>query len=79
MNLMSSREVGQAELLANGKTLKAFRAEIMDRTSKTGHYNGLARLELREKDPIGYEKLFSKLRGGLDKNVTIELKPIANA
>ncbi|NPT59850.1 hydantoinase B/oxoprolinase family protein [Paraburkholderia elongata] len=65
MNLMSSKEVGKADLLADGKTLKAFRAEIMERTSKTGHYNGLARLELREKDPIGYEKLFSKIRGGL--------------
>jgi hypothetical protein len=31
----------------------------------TGHYNGLEKLELRERDPIGYEKLFSKLRGGL--------------
>jgi acetone carboxylase alpha subunit len=65
MNIMSPKEVGHAELLADGKTLKAYRAEIMERTRATGHYNGLERLELREKDPIGYEKLFSKIRGGL--------------
>jgi acetone carboxylase, alpha subunit len=65
MNIMSSSEVGQPELLAGGKTLKQYRAEVMERTRATGHYNGLARLELREKDPIGYEKLFSKIRGGL--------------
>ncbi|MFA5121168.1 hydantoinase B/oxoprolinase family protein [Zavarzinia sp.] len=52
-------------LLGNGKTLKQFRAEVMARTATNGHYNGLERLELREKDPIGYEKLFSKIRGGL--------------
>jgi acetone carboxylase, alpha subunit len=65
MNILSSKEVGLADLLANGKTLKAYRGEVMERTRTTGHYNGLARLELREKDPIGYEKLFSKIRGGL--------------
>src|SRR6202047_3065875 len=65
MNVMTSKEVGQLELLANGKTLKEYRAEIMERTRTTGHYNGLARLEWREKDPIGYEKLCSKIRGGL--------------
>lgn len=65
MNIMTSRELGQPGLLGDGRTLKAFRAEIMARTNETGHYNGLKRLELREKDPIGYEKLFSKIRGGL--------------
>jgi acetone carboxylase, alpha subunit len=65
MNMMSIKEVGFADLLKNGQTLKAFRADVLERTAKTGHYNGLTRLELRERDPIRYEKMFSKLRGGL--------------
>ena len=31
----------------------------------TGHYHGLEDLELKDADPIRYEKLFSRLRGGL--------------
>ena len=65
MNMMSSKEVGFADLLKNGQTLKQFRDGIVERTQATGHYNGLDRLEFRDTDPIGYEKLFSKLRGGL--------------
>ncbi|MBP7656539.1 MAG: hydantoinase B/oxoprolinase family protein, partial [Pseudoxanthomonas sp.] len=65
MNMMSSKEVGFADLLKNGQTLKQFRDGIVERTQATGHYNGLETLELRDADPIGYEKLFSKLRGGL--------------
>ena len=65
MNMMTSNAVQGPDLLKNGKTLKQFRDEILGRTAATGHYNGLERLELRETDPIGYEKLFSKLRGGL--------------
>jgi acetone carboxylase, alpha subunit len=65
MNMMSNKETGFADLLKNGQTLKQFRDEILARTKETGHYNGLETLELRESDPIGYEKLFSKLRGGL--------------
>ena len=33
--------------------------------AETGHYAGLRELELMRSDPIGYEKLFSRLRGGL--------------
>ncbi|MCC9002355.1 MAG: hydantoinase B/oxoprolinase family protein, partial [Candidatus Competibacter sp.] len=65
MNMMTLNVTQGPDLLKNGKTLKQFRDEILERTAATGHYNGLERLELREKDPIGYEKLFSKLRGGL--------------
>src|ERR1700741_4197961 len=65
MNMMSSKELGFADLLKNGQTLKEFRDGILERTARTGHYNGRRRLELREKDPIRYEKMFSKLRGGL--------------
>ncbi|NTV10476.1 MAG: acetone carboxylase subunit alpha [Zoogloea sp.] len=65
MNMMTSKETGFADLLGNGKTLKQFRDEILARTAASGCYNGLERLEFREADPIRYEKLFSKLRGGL--------------
>ena len=33
--------------------------------AETGRYWGLRELELMRSDPIGYEKLFSRLRGGL--------------
>lgn len=65
MNTMSNQEVGFANLLKNGQTLKEFRDGIIERTQATGHYNGLTRLGFRDSDPIRYEKLFSKLRGGL--------------
>lgn len=54
-----------ANLLKNGKTLSQERKEILERTQATGHYNGLTKLELKESNPIGYEKIFSKLRGGI--------------
>jgi len=65
MNMMSNKEIGIGNLLASGMTLKQHRDAIIERTQATGYYNGLEKLELRDSDPIGYEKLFSKLRGGL--------------
>lgn len=65
MNMMTNKETGFANLLGTGQTLKQYRDAILERTAATGHYNGLEHLELREADPIRYEKLFSKLRGGL--------------
>ena len=65
MNMMSNREVGRADLLGNGQSLKQLRDGILARTKETGHYNGLKSLAFKERDPIQYEKLFSKLRGGL--------------
>ena len=58
-------ETGFHNLLGTGQTLKQHRDAIIERTERTRHYDGLERLALRERDPIGYEKLFSKLRGGL--------------
>lgn len=63
MNMLAKNAPGS--LLGNGKTLQAFRGEVMQRTKETGFYNGLSSLPFRESDPIGYEKLFSKIRGGL--------------
>ncbi|WP_434362639.1 hydantoinase B/oxoprolinase family protein [Parasalinivibrio latis] len=56
---------GHADLLGNGESLKTFRDKILAKTAATGFYNGLENLEFRENDPIRYEKLFSKIRGGL--------------
>ena len=49
----------------DGKTLKEMREEVDELTRKTGHYAGIKKLELKESDPIAYEKLFYRLRGGL--------------
>lgn len=65
MNILSRPEIVVPDLLGNGKSLKQYRGEVVERTRNSGHYNGLEKLELREADPIGYEKLFSKIRGGL--------------
>ncbi|WP_374481015.1 hydantoinase B/oxoprolinase family protein [Zoogloea sp.] len=65
MNMMNKNELGFADLLKNGQTLKQFRDGIIARTQASGYYNGIEKLEFRDSDPIGYEKLFSKLRGGL--------------
>ncbi|MDO9598816.1 MAG: hydantoinase B/oxoprolinase family protein [Azoarcus sp.] len=65
MNMMSTKEIGIGNLLESGLTLKQHRDAIIERTKATGYYNGLEELEFRDRDPISYEKLFSKLRGGL--------------
>src|SRR6202022_1296051 len=52
MNQLSRQEMGLPDLLGNGKTLKQHRDEVLDRTKKTGFYNGLAKLEFKESDPI---------------------------
>ena len=65
MNKMSRKELGVPDLLGNGKTLKQHRDEVLERTRSTGFYDGRERLEFKESDPITYEKLFSRIRGGL--------------
>jgi acetone carboxylase alpha subunit len=65
MNMISRKELGLPDLLGNGKTLKQHRDEVLARTKKTGFYNGLEKLEFKDSDPITYEKLFSRIRGGL--------------
>lgn len=49
----------------NGKTLKQMRKEMDEISRTTGHYAGLKTLPLKETKPIRYEKIFSKLRGGV--------------
>jgi len=50
----------------DGKRLDEMLADSERLFAETGSYVGLdAELELKESDPIGYEKLFSRIRGGL--------------
>ncbi|MBB4264520.1 hydantoinase B/oxoprolinase family protein [Roseospira visakhapatnamensis] len=63
MNVIS--KTIHAGLAGGGKTLKQNRDTVLARTAKTGFYNGLKALAFKENDPIAYEKMFSKLRGGL--------------
>lgn len=49
----------------DGQSVRQMLESADRRFAETGHYQGLERLELMESDPIGYEKLFSRLRGGL--------------
>ena len=49
-----------------GKRVDEMLAESERLFGQTGSYYGLAgELELKDSDPIGYEKLFARLRGGL--------------
>jgi acetone carboxylase alpha subunit len=63
MNAISKTD--RRGLAGGGKTLKQNRDGVLARTKKTGYYNGLKALAFKENDPIAYEKMFSKLRGGL--------------
>jgi len=49
----------------DGRTLLSMLEESESLFAQTGHYAGLRDLEMMSGDPIGYEKLFSRLRGGL--------------
>src|SRR5579884_688727 len=48
-----------------GRTLVGMLEESERLFAETGRYAGLRELEMMRADPIGYEKLFSRLRGGL--------------
>ena len=52
-------------LLKSGLTLNEHRNAVLERTAKTGYYNGLEKLEFKDGDPIGFERIFSKIRAGL--------------
>ena len=49
----------------DGRRLDEMLAESEGLFEETGRYWGLDALELKDSDPIGYEKLFSRIRGGL--------------
>jgi N-methylhydantoinase B len=48
-----------------GQSLIGMLADSERLFAETGHYAGLRELKMMRSDPIGYEKLFSRLRGGL--------------
>lgn len=52
-------------VVRGGERLKEHRDRLMAATKKTGCYAGLEKLELRESEPILYNKLFSRLRAGV--------------
>ncbi|WP_417809802.1 hydantoinase B/oxoprolinase family protein [Thioclava sp.] len=52
-------------IVHGGQTLKQHRDEIMADTKRTGHYAGLKERSLHDKNPILYNKLFSRLRAGV--------------
>lgn len=52
-------------IVRGGETLKEHRDRLMAATKRSGRYAGLERLELRESEPILYNKLFSRLRAGV--------------
>ena len=49
----------------DGKTLKAMLHESEGVFKETGRYGGIQELKIKASDPILYEKIFSKMRGGL--------------
>lgn len=49
----------------DGRTLHEMLKESNQLFKKTGQYYGLERLKLKEMDPIRYERIFSRIRGGL--------------
>ena len=49
----------------DGRSLRQMLADSETAFAATGHCFGVERLELKESDPIRFEKLFSRLRGSL--------------
>jgi N-methylhydantoinase B/acetone carboxylase alpha subunit len=49
----------------DGLTLREMLERSDELARTTGRYQGLERLALKERDPIRYEKLYSRLRGGV--------------
>jgi N-methylhydantoinase B/acetone carboxylase alpha subunit len=61
----ATREEPKAGIGWDGRSLAGMLEESESLFAATGRYAGLRELELMRSDPIGYEKLFSRLRGGL--------------
>lgn len=69
----TTQKLGAADGLANrvapigadGLKIAEMLARNDDLFAQTGYYAGLKNLDLKESDPIGFEKLFSRVRGGL--------------
>lgn len=62
---MGNEQTRQSVVGWNGKTLAQMLAHSESIFSETGHYYGLEKLELKDRDPLRFERLFLKLRGSL--------------
>jgi N-methylhydantoinase B/acetone carboxylase alpha subunit len=49
----------------NGQKLAEMLSDSEETFARTGHYLGLDTLEMKERDPLHFEKLFSRVRGGM--------------
>src|SRR4051794_13633130 len=56
---------GRVPIGADGHTLKQMLDASEERFAATGYYQGLEHLELKDSDPLHFEKLFSRVRGGM--------------
>ena len=76
------QEIDFRPLQLEGQTLKRHRDEVMRITQETGHYAGLKQMELKENEPILYNKMFSRLRAGVSLRVrqpnASPLHPLSN-
>lgn len=60
------RDVGPGTGIGwNGKPVRDMLEESEGLFAETGHYYGLEQLEMKQQQPIRYEKIFSRLRGGM--------------
>src|SRR3989454_2832152 len=58
-------EVERRSIGWNGQTARAMLEESERLFAETGRYAGVDELEMKRNDPIRFEKIFSRLRGGL--------------
>ncbi|HLQ85338.1 MAG TPA: hydantoinase B/oxoprolinase family protein, partial [Salinisphaeraceae bacterium] len=65
MCAVRAEEVETRGIVRGGETLKEHRDRLMEATRNSKHYGGLDKLELRDNEPILYNKLFARLRAGV--------------
>src|SRR6516225_69571 len=56
---------GRAPIGWNGQTLAQMLETSEELFATTGYYHGLERMPLKESSPLHFEKLFSRVRGGM--------------
>ena len=56
---------GRAPIGWNGQTLAQMLETSEELFATTGHYHGLESMPLKESSPLHFEKLFSRVRGGM--------------
>jgi N-methylhydantoinase B/oxoprolinase/acetone carboxylase alpha subunit len=66
MSLIFGKKSSTTEKIGwNGQTLKEMLEASEKAFEETGRYQGITNLELKNQDPIRYERIFSRIRGGL--------------